>query len=259
MLAGYLASRGFEVDRRADARSGLRALVDGGGGGSGGGGSVGGGSAGFDAVILDVMLPDMDGFEVCRRVRARSDVPILMLTARGDATDRVVGLELGADDYLPKPFDPRELLARLGAILRRARKPGTAAGDGEGVLRFGPLVIDKQAREVRVDGARRELTGRQFDLLWLLAERAGRVQTRDQITEALGGEEWDSVDRAIDVHVSRIRNAIEADPRRPRFLQTVRGTGYVFTPARGESQDRGGGGGGGGGDDDDGRGGEVRR
>lgn len=218
MLSTYLAARGFAVEVRGDGRSGLRALETGAGGG-------------FDAVVLDVMLPDTDGFEICRRVRARSDVPIVMLTARGDATDRVVGLELGADDYLPKPFDPRELLARLGAVLRRTRRgsPGTGAG-AEGTLRFGRLVIDRQAREVRVDGERRELTARQFDLLLLLAERAGRVQSREQIMDALRGEEWDSVDRSIDVHVSRIRIAIEDDPRHPHFLQTVRGAGYVFTP-----------------------------
>jgi DNA-binding response OmpR family regulator len=154
-----------------------------------------------------------------------------MLTARGDATDRVVGLELGADDYLPKPFDPRELLARLGAILRRAGRAGQGAfGPDADLLRFGTLTIDKQAREVRVGGQRRELTARQFNLLLLLAERPGRVQTREQLTDALGGEDWDSVDRAIDVHVSRIRIAIEDDPRHPRFLQTVRGAGYVFNP-----------------------------
>jgi DNA-binding response OmpR family regulator len=148
-----------------------------------------------------------------------------MLTAGGDDLDRIVGLELGADDYLPKPFNPRELLARLGAILRRVQG---AAPEAAPPLRFGRLTLDRGRREVRVDGARRELTGRQFDMLVLLAERAGRVQSREQIMEALKGEEWDSVDRSIDVHISRIRNAIEDDPRRPRFVQTVRGAGYVF-------------------------------
>src|SRR5215831_1013281 len=216
MLSSYLAARGFAVEVRGDGGSGMRALETG----------------RFDALVLDVMLPDTDGFEICRRVRARSDVPIVMLTARGDATDRVVGLELGADDYLPKPFDPRELLARLGAVLRRSRRgaPGADGGADDRALRFGRLVIDRQAREVRVDGERRELTARQFDLLVLLAERAGRVQTREQIMDALRGEEWDSFDRSIDVHVSRIRIAIEDDPKHPRFLQTVRGAGYVFTP-----------------------------
>jgi DNA-binding response OmpR family regulator len=211
MLDSYLTPRGFAVDCRETGQRGLEAL----------------GSREYEAVILDVMMPDLDGFEVCRQIRARSAVPILMLTARGDAMDRIVGLELGADDYLPKPFEPRELLARLSAILRRSRRP---AGQAASPLRFGRLVIDPGAREVRVGQQRRELTGGQFDLLLFLAERAGRVQSREQIMEALRGEEWESFDRRIDVHVSRIRSAIEDDPRRPRFLQTVRGSGYVFAP-----------------------------
>ncbi len=211
MLAGYLRARGFMVECHADARGGMAVI----------------GRGNVDAVILDVMLPDIDGFEVCRRVRALSDVPIVMLTARGDATDRVVGLEIGADDYLPKPFDPRELLARLGAVLRRTRR---TVGGLAAPMRFGRLSIDRQARQVSVGGQVRELTGRQFDLLLLLAERAGRVQTREQIMEALGGEGWDSVDRSIDVHVSRIRGAIEDDSKRPRFLHTMRGAGYLFSP-----------------------------
>ena len=214
MLAAYLRPRGFTVECRYDARTGMVALDAG----------------AFDAVILDVMLPDIDGLEVCRRVRARSDVPILMLTARGDATDRVVGLELGADDYLPKPFDPRELLARLGAVLRRSlRVPAESAAP----LRFGGLTIDRQARRVFVDARPCELTGRQFDLLLLLAERAGRVQSREQIMEALGQEGWDNVDRSIDVHISRIRSSIEEDPKHPRFVRTIRGAGYLFSPATG--------------------------
>jgi DNA-binding response OmpR family regulator len=149
-----------------------------------------------------------------------------MLTARGEAMDRIVGLELGADDYLPKPFEPRELLARL----RRSCGARGPPRPRERPLRFGRLVIDPGAREVRVGEERRELTGYQFDLLLFLAERAGRVQSREQIMEALSGEEFESFDRRIDVHVSRIRSAIEEDPKRPRFLQTVRGTGYVFSP-----------------------------
>jgi DNA-binding response OmpR family regulator len=215
MVTAYLRARGFAVEHRADGASGLAALGEGGG---------------VDAVVLDVMLPDLDGVEICRRIRARSPVPVLMLTARGDELDRIVGLELGADDYLPKPFNPRELVARLGAVLRRAQPRPQAPG---APVRFGPLEIDRSAREVRVDGERRELTGRQFDLLVLLAERAGRVLSREQIMELLGRDDGDSFDRSIDVHVSRIRTAIEEDPRRPRFLQTVRGAGYVFTPPRG--------------------------
>ena len=219
MLGEYLRTRGYQVDICGDGEAGLVAQ----------------GRAGYDAVILDIMLPGIDGLEVCRRMRARSQVPVLMLTARGDDMDRIVGLELGADDYLPKPFNPRELLARLAAILRRARP---ALADSE-LLRIGPLEIDRAAREVRVHGQRKELTGRQFELLLLLAERAGRVQTREQILEALKGEEWDSVDRSIDVHISRIRQLIEDDARHPRLVQTVRGTGYVLSvPAEPEGGGR---------------------
>jgi DNA-binding response OmpR family regulator len=174
--------------------------------------------------VLDLMLPDMDGLEVCRRLRAFSDIPVLMLTARGDAMDRVVGLEVGADDYLPKPFEPRELLARLRAILRR-RDPARSSSS---VLRFGRLEIDRDARRVRVDGAERSLTGHQFSLLVTLAERAGRVLSRDTLMDLVRGEELEAFDRSIDVHVSRIRAAIEDDPKRPRRLLTVRGAGYVF-------------------------------
>jgi DNA-binding response OmpR family regulator len=226
MLASYLSARSFAVEHRADARSGLAALEGG----------------EFDVVILDVMLPDLDGFEVCRRIRAKSQIPVLMLTARGDDLDRIVGLEIGADDYLAKPFNPRELLARLSAILRRTRRAPEAgaatAAPGKEVLRFGRLSIDPQRRAVELDGELKDLTGRQFDLLWLLAERAGRIQSREQLTEALLGEQGDAFDRSIDVHISRIRNAIEDDPKRPRFVQTVRGAGYVFTPPRSGETER---------------------
>ena len=173
------------------------------------------------------MLPDMDGLEVCRRVRAQTDTSILMLTARGDAMDRVVGLEMGADDYLPKPFEPRELLARLRAILRRQR--GGARRD---VLRFGTLEIDRGAREVRLSGAVRPLTSYQFALLLALAEHAGRVMSREALMDLLKGEPLEVFDRSIDVHVSRIRAAIEADPKKPRRVITVRGAGYVFAKAQ---------------------------
>ena len=184
----------------------------------------------FDAVVLDLMLPDIDGLEVCRRLRARSgaksDVPVLMLTARGDSADRVVGLELGADDYLPKPFEPRELLARLRAILRRGRARGTD------VLRFGRLEIDRAAREARIDGEVRAMTAYQFALLVALAENAGRVLTREQLMDQVKGAALEAFDRSIDVHVSRIRQAIEDDARHPRRIITVRGVGYVFAKAQ---------------------------
>lgn len=180
-----------------------------------------------DAVILDLMLPDADGLEVCRQIRKRADTPILMLTARGDAMDRIVGLEMGADDYLPKPFEPRELLARLRAILRRGR-----AGAKADVLRFGRLEIDCGAREVRLDGASCSLTGYQFALLLALAEHAGRVMSRDALMDLLKGEPIEAFDRSIDVHVSRIRAAIEDDPKKPRRVITVRGAGYLFAKAQ---------------------------
>jgi DNA-binding response OmpR family regulator len=208
MVAEYLAGLGFSVVARSTAASGLDAVRKG----------------GFDALILDVMLPDSDGFEVCRRVRADSDLPILMLTARGDETDRIVGLELGADDYLPKPFNPRELAARLRAILRRR---GGALPRGE-TLRFGRLEIDRAAHAVRIDGAQRSLTSHQFELLWALARNAGRVMSREALMDAVRGEALEAFDRSLDVHVSRIRAAIEDDPRQPRRIITVRGAGYLF-------------------------------
>jgi two-component system phosphate regulon response regulator OmpR len=182
----------------------------------------------YDAVVLDLMLPDMDGLEVCRRLRARCDTPVLMLTARGDAIDRIVGLELGADDYLPKPFEPRELLARLRAIVRR-RVRGAA---GEKALHFGRLELDTAARAVRLDGKACELTGYQFDLLVALARNAGRVMSRETLMDLLKGECFESFDRSIDVHVSRIRACIEDNPKKPRRVITVRTAGYVFAKAQ---------------------------
>jgi two-component system phosphate regulon response regulator OmpR len=218
MVGEYLGGFGYAVEARRDAGGGLLALVQ----------------EHVDAVLLDVGLPDLDGFETCRRIRARSDVPILMLTARGEDTDRIVGLELGADDYLPKPFNPRELLARLRAVLRRR---GGAAATAP-VLRFGRLEIDRDARTVRVAGGERALTSHQFDLLLALAENAGRVMSREALMDRVRGEPLEAFDRSIDVHVSRIRAAIEDDPRRPRRIVTVRGAGYVF--ARRQDDDAGG-------------------
>ncbi|HWP19264.1 MAG TPA: response regulator transcription factor [Burkholderiaceae bacterium] len=184
----------------------------------------------YDALVLDLMLPDGDGLDLCRELRAQTRtraLPILMLTARGEPMDRVVGLEIGADDYLPKPFEPRELLARLRAILRRSATAGPVAEDPD-VLRFGRLEIDLGARVARLDGRECDLTGYQFQLLVVLARHAGRVLSRDQIMDALKGHALEAFDRSIDVHVSRIRAAIEDDPKNPRRILTVRGTGYVF-------------------------------
>ncbi len=181
----------------------------------------------WDVVLLDIMLPDGDGLTILRTLRAADqETPVLMLTARGEPFDRVLGLELGADDYLPKPYDPQELLARIRALLRRARR-GPALGAR---LVFGPLVIDRSSREVLRDGQPCALTAHQFDLLWALASRTGRVQDRGQLSVAINDGTDDPLDRTIDVHISRIRAAIEPDPRHPRYIKTVRGAGYIFTP-----------------------------
>ena len=216
MVAEYLGQSGFEVSVAADGQSGLAQLQS-------------ASTAQPELVILDLMLPDMDGLEVCRRIRALSSadawVPVLMLTAKGDPMDRIVGLEMGADDYLPKPFEPRELLARVRAVLRRRTDGGTPAAKQ---MRFGSLEIDRDARTVMVGPQSCDLTSYQFDLLVALAERAGRVLTRDQIMEAVRGRELDAFDRSIDVHMGRIRAAIEVDAKTPKRILTVRGVGYVF-------------------------------
>jgi DNA-binding response OmpR family regulator len=211
MVSEYLGEAGFRVSVAAEGRSGLERLA----------------REPFDALVLDLMLPDMDGLELCRQLRAKSDLPLLMLTARGDAADRIVGLEIGADDYLPKPFEPRELLARLRAILRRGK--GAAAAKHLG---FGRLEIDRDARSVSVDGKACSLTGYQFALLVALAENAGRVLSREALMDLVKGEPLEAFDRSIDVHVSRIRAAIEDDPQKPRRIITVRGAGYVFAKAQ---------------------------
>ena len=211
MLSEYLGGAGLPVSVAGDGRAGLARLA----------------AEPYDALVLDLMLPDLDGLEVCRRLRAFSDVPVLMLTARGDAMDRVVGLEIGADDYLPKPFEPREMLARLRAILRRRGRE-----QRNDILRFGRLEIDAGSRTARLDGNECELTGYQFSLLLTLAQHAGRVMSREAIMDAMKNEKFDAFDRSIDVHISRIRAAIEVDPKKPRRIVTVRGSGYVFAKAQ---------------------------
>jgi two-component system phosphate regulon response regulator OmpR len=211
MVADYLHGHGFTVDCAGTLAAGRERLhgVD------------------YDALLLDLMLPDGDGLELTRELRAAPPtqrLPLLMLTARGEPMDRVVGLELGADDYLPKPFEPRELLARLKALLRRAQ-PEAAGAE---VLRFGRLEIDLGAHQARLDAQVCELTAHQFELLVVLARAAGRVLTRDQIMDAMKGHPLEAFDRSIDVHVSRIRAAIEDDPKAPQRVLTVRGSGYLF-------------------------------
>ena len=193
----------------------------------------------FDVVLLDVMLPGIDGFEVCRRIRAAHDVPVVMLTARGDDADRIVGLEIGADDYVPKPFNPRELLARVRAVLRRARPAGADSVKlpAREKIAVGPLEIDHAARVVKRDGEEVTLTSFEYRILLVLARRAGETVTREELAtevrepgEAKGKGSYDpSVDRSLDVHVSRLRQKLEEDPKEPRLIKTVRGVGYVLS------------------------------
>lgn len=206
LLSEYLGRFGFEVTAATHPEDGLRALK----------------SGQPEILILDVMLPDMDGFAVCRKVRETSRIPIIMLTARGEVMDRIVGLELGADDYLPKPFEPRELVARIQAVLRR-RAPET-----DEVLRIGPLEVDMTARGARLSGEELALTTAEFALLALLVRNRGRVLTRDRILDETRGMDWESYDRSIDVLVSRLRQKLGDDPKKPSFIRTVRGTGYIF-------------------------------
>jgi DNA-binding response OmpR family regulator len=217
MVVEYLGQSGFDVTHASDGEAGLEQFQ----------------LMQPQLVILDLMMPGIDGLEVCRRIRSlpgdAARVPVLMLTAKGDPMDRIIGLELGADDYLPKPFEPRELLARVRAVLRRRGDTGNSTvSRTTPVLRFGSLDIDRDARTVQVAGQPCELTSYQFDLLVAMAERAGRVLTRDQIMEAVRGRELEAFDRSIDVHIGRIRNAIEADSKDPKRILTVRGVGYVF-------------------------------
>ena len=179
----------------------------------------------YDAVLLDLMLPGKDGLEVCREIRARSDVPIVVLTARGEEADRVMGLELGADDYLAKPFSPRELLARIRAVVRRAKG---RAGPARDLVRVGALVIDPAARRVTLRGREVALTGYEFALLEALARRAGRVLGRERLMELARGSAEEAFDRTVDVHVSRLRQKLGDDPKHPRLIKTIRGAGYVL-------------------------------
>ena len=208
LLASYLSQNAIHVTVAGDGVKGLAALE----------------ANVFDAVLLDVMMPGIDGLEVCRRIRGKSSIPVIMLTAKGDETDRVVGLELGADDYIAKPFSPRELLARLRAVLRRA-KPDSVADK----LTVGNIVIDVATREVTVDGKRSDLTGIEFDILVALARRAGRVVPREALLSEAGRGDVAVAERTVDVHISHLRQKLGDDPRSPKLIKTVRGVGYVLT------------------------------
>jgi DNA-binding response OmpR family regulator len=211
LVSGYLRHNGFEVETAGSLAAGRDRLRQG----------------AYDALLLDLMLPDGDGLDFTRELRSQPRtrrLPLLMLTARGEPMDRIVGLEIGADDYLPKPFEPRELLARIKALLRRAAPD---SGDDE-VLVFGRLEVDLGARLARLDGEPCDLTSHQFELLTVLARSPGRVLSRDQIMDSLKGHPLEAFDRSIDVHISRIRSVIEDDPKVPKRVLTVRGVGYVF-------------------------------
>ncbi|MBI5532485.1 MAG: response regulator transcription factor [Deltaproteobacteria bacterium] len=207
LLASYLESNGFEVTWAQDGPRGLAALA----------------SDVFDLVLLDLMMPGMDGLEVCRRIRDKSRIPVVMLTARGDETDRVVGLEIGADDYLPKPFSPRELLARMRAVLRRA-SPDSVVDQ----IRVVDLVVDVPGRQATLAGKEIELTGVEFDILVALARRAGRVVPRESLLAEAGRGDVAVGERTVDVHISHLRQKLGDDPRTPRRIKTVRGVGYVL-------------------------------
>jgi len=216
LLTEYLAPHGVSLDHVGDGARALELL---------------GAPATFDIVLLDVMLPGIDGFEVCRRIRAEYDIPVVMLTARGEDTDRVVGLEIGADDYVPKPFNPRELLARMRAVLRRSRPASPPAAERVDV---GDLSVDVPGHKATLGGRELQLTSFELRVLVALARRAGETVTREELATAVlpklqSGARYDpSVDRSLDVHVSHLRHKLGDDAREPRRIRTVRGIGYVL-------------------------------
>ena len=207
LLSSYLEQNGVSVKGAPDGTKGLALLDEG----------------GFDAVLLDVMMPGIDGLEVCRRIRQKSNVPVLMLTAKGDETDRVVGLEIGADDYIAKPFSPRELLARIRAVIRRVQPEVPTER-----LTVGDVSVDLGRREVYRKDARVELTGIEFDILVALMRRAGRVVPRDSLLSEAGRGDVTVGERTVDVHISHLRQKLGDDPKSPRLIKTVRGVGYVL-------------------------------
>lgn len=215
MLQRYLGENGFSVRTVADAQQMQRLLQ----------------RERFDLLVLDLTLPGTDGLSVCRDLRASGEtIPILMLTARGDPVDRIIGLEMGADDYLPKPFNPRELLARLRALLRRERMPSRLPATQDKPIRFGPYALDPVTRSLRRNNDLLRLSSGECAMLLALASRPGRPLSRERLIELAYGREHDSTDRSVDVQILRLRRLIEIDPAAPRYIQTVRGLGYVFTP-----------------------------
>jgi two-component system response regulator CpxR len=220
LIKEYLEPMGYRVEAAHQGARGLDLAL----------------SGGFDALILDVMMPGMDGFEFLRRLRNQSDLPVLMLSARGEETDRIVGLELGADDYLPKTFSTRELLARLRAVTRRTRRDGAERVSGDdSTLVFGDLRVDQGGRMVTVADRPVDLTPFEYEILVALARAPGRVLTRDQLLDAAAGRDYEIFDRSVDVHVSSLRRKLGDDPRRPVYIKTVRAAGYMFVVSRGSS------------------------
>lgn len=207
LLAEYLGGRGLRVLTACSGADGLERLAGG----------------GVDIVVLDVMMPGMDGFDVLREIRRQGPMPVIMLTARGEDLDRIIGLELGADDYLSKPFNPRELLARIHAVLRRTQ----AAPEADGAITAAGVRVDPARREASLDGARLDLTTTEFDILRALVAAAGRVIPRERLMELARGEEWAAYERSVDVHVSHLRKKLGDDPRRPLIIKTIRGVGYL--------------------------------
>jgi len=212
LLESYLGDQGVALDTARDGPAGLDAL----------------GRGTYDLILLDVMMPGMDGLEVLRRIRVGNAIPVIMLTARGDEADRVVGLELGADDYVPKPFSPRELLARIRAVLRRTQPEATSER-----LSIGGVEVDVGARSAKVDGAPVDLTGLELDILVALMRRPGRVVPRDALLSEAGRDDVVVSERTVDVHISRLRRKLDDDPRSPSRIRTVRGVGYVFVKDEG--------------------------
>ena len=221
LISDYLSRYGYEVTLVHDGLAALQVAQ----------------SSTWDAIVLDVMLPGLEGYGVLKKLREQTQVPILMLTALGDETDRIVGLELGADDYLPKTFSPRELVARLRAVLRRSNRPSVSGGTtGDGEIIVGSLVINPASRMVTKDGELILLTPVEFDLLVVLANAKGRIKTREQLLNEIRDRHFDIYDRSIDVHVSALRKKLHDDPKNPRFIRTIRSAGYMLiNPTEGSS------------------------
>ena len=209
LLKTYLSGHGYAMTAAQNVQDGLRKLR----------------AEDYDIVLLDIMLPDGDGLDVCRKIRTTSSIPVIMLTARGADEDKIIGLELGADDYLPKPFNPRELVARIKAVLRRK---STASSREQQTIEYANFSLNPANQKVMVDGKDIELTSAEFRLLKVLSENPGRVFTRERLMDLVQGRDFDGVDRSIDVHISRLRNKMETDPRNPRWIKTVWGAGYRF-------------------------------